>query len=76
MEKEKFIVNFFRIITLLTPLLMLLKSMLEKNFKNVVVEVIVILIYLMLIILLAGYLTGSSRNEKLRNEGKNENDTG
>jgi hypothetical protein len=64
MEKEKFISNFFRIIAVLTPLLMLVKGMIDKQFIDVTSEAILFSIYVMLIVFLLGFMVGNSTKKQ------------
>ncbi len=70
MQKEKFLTNFFRIVTILTPLLMLIKSIIDKNFKNVTIEILIIMVYLMLIIFLIGFFRGIAIGKGLTENNK------
>lgn len=62
MQKGKFVTDFFRALAILTPILMILKSMIDKRFKSIRSEIIVIIIYIVLIIFLVGFIIGSNMN--------------
>ena len=58
MNKDNFLTGFFRVVTILTPLLMLIKSIVDKNFKKIGIEITIFSIYLLLLVFLFGFVKG------------------
>jgi hypothetical protein len=70
MEKEKFLTNLFRLLTILTPMLMLVKSMSDKSFHNIHIELIITSVYALIIVFIIGFLKGSNLSEKAKQKDK------
>ena len=70
MKKDKFLTNFFRIITILTPIVMLLIKMVDKKFRGIEIEIAAISIYVMLVVFLIGFIKGVSLKEQEKSTRK------
>ena len=64
MQKEQFLNNYFRFLAVMSPLLMLIKSIWDKNFKHVIGECIILSLYALLLIFLWGFHRGATTNNK------------
>lgn len=63
MKKQTLINNLFRALTMLTPILMIIKSMFDKHFQNVLIEIIMLIIYILIIAFLIGFIVGTKTKD-------------
>lgn len=73
METEKFLISFYRFVALFTPIVMLLKSMWDKDFKGLAFETVFLVLYLLLLAFILGFKKALSLNNGKKERQKSKN---